>query len=207
MRTSSLTYSPYSPLKYSLTCVIYSPVTRRGHSPTLTSHGHRFDNELNRLEAEAASRKERAEQKRRRKRQRDQSGHNKRTNKRKNLRRSDDRKARARTRSQMAHVFSELLHPARSREVVEVTAVQMVAATETERAVAAAMGCNGGEEAGNALASGETVQARCRLPWPQEEPLIRRPMYQPHCYTCTGTTHALPLSLRCKWSSRRARRS
>ena len=180
---------------------------KRGHSPTLTSHGHRFDSELNQLEAEAASRKERAEQKRRRKRQRDQSGHNKRTNKRKNLRRSDDRKARARTRSQMAHVFSELLHPARSREVVEVTAVQMVAATETERAVAAAMGCNGGEEAGNALASGETVQARCRLPWPQEEPLIRRPMYQPHCYTCTGTTHALPLSLRCKWSSRRARRS
>ena len=134
---------------------------KRGHSPTLTSHGHRFDSELNRLEAEAARRKERAEQKRQRKRQRDRSAHNKRANKRKNLRRSDDRKARARTRSQMAHVLSELLHPARSRQAVEqVTAVQMVAATRTEPAVAAAMGYNDGEEAGNALASCETVQAR-----------------------------------------------
>ena len=133
---------------------------KRGHSPTLTSHGHRFDSELNRLEAEAARRTERAELKRQRKRKRDRSAHNKRANKRKNLRRSHDRKARARTRSQMAHVLSELLHTARSRQAPEVTAVQMVAATGTEPAVAAAMGCNGGEEAGNAHASRETVQAR-----------------------------------------------
>ena len=106
----------------------------------MTSHGHRFDSELNRLEAEAARRKERAEHKRHRKRQRDRSAHNKRDNKRKNLRRSDDRKARAQTRSQMAHVLSELLHPARSRQAVEVTAVEMVAATETEPAMAARMG-------------------------------------------------------------------
>ena len=124
-----------------------------------TSHGHRFDSELNRLEAEAARRKERLEHKRLRKRKRDRSAHNKRANKRKNLRRSDDRKTRARTRSQMAHVLSELLHPARSRQEVAVTAVQMVVATETKPAVAAAMGCNGREEAGNALASYETVQA------------------------------------------------
>ena len=138
----------------------HSPGTRRGHSPTLTSHGHRFDSELNRLEAEAARRKERLEHKRQRKRQRDRSAHNRRTNKRKNRRRGDDRKARAQTRSQMAHVLSELLHPARSRQAAEVTAVQMAAATETEPAVAAAMGDNGGEETGNALASRETVQAR-----------------------------------------------
>ena len=103
-RTSSLTYSSYSPLKYSLTCVIHSPGTRRGHLPSLTSHGHRFDSELNRLEAVAARRKERLEHKKQRKRQRDRSAHNRRTNKRKNRRRSDDRRARAQARSQMAHV-------------------------------------------------------------------------------------------------------
>ena len=111
MRTSSLTYSPYSPLKYSLTCVIYSPVTRRGHSPILTSPSHRFDSELNRLEAEAARRKERLEHKKQRKRKRDRSAHNRRTNKRKNRRRSEDRKARAQTRLQMAHVQARLPLP------------------------------------------------------------------------------------------------
>ena len=30
----------------------YSRAVRRGHSPTSTSHGHRFDSELNRLAAE-----------------------------------------------------------------------------------------------------------------------------------------------------------
>ena len=40
--TSSHAYS----LTYSLTCG-----HRRGHSPTSTSHGHRFDSELNRLAA------------------------------------------------------------------------------------------------------------------------------------------------------------
>ena len=59
----------------------------------------------------------------------------------------------------MAHVLWELLNPARTRQTVEITAVQMVATTETEPAVAAAMGCNAGEEAGYALAS-RTVQAR-----------------------------------------------
>ena len=58
----------------------------------------------------------------------------------------------------MAHVVSELLHAARSRQAVEV--VQMVAATATEPAVAAAMGCNGAKEAGNVLASCEAMQAR-----------------------------------------------
>ena len=29
----------------------YSHAARRGHSPTLTAHGHRFDSELNRLAA------------------------------------------------------------------------------------------------------------------------------------------------------------
>ena len=77
--------------------------------PSLTSHGHRFDSELNRLEAEAARRKERLDHKKQRKRQRDRSAHNKRANKRKNLRRSDDRKARAQARSQMARVVLELL--------------------------------------------------------------------------------------------------
>ena len=105
-----------------------------------TSHGHRFDSELNRLEQEAARRKERLEHKRQRKHKRDRTAHNKRANKRKILRRSDDRKARAQTRSQMAHVLSELLHPARSLQALEVTAVQMVAATGTEPAVAARMG-------------------------------------------------------------------
>ena len=103
-RTSSLTYSSYSPLKYSLTCVIHSPGTRRGHLPSLTSHGHRFDSELNRLEAVAARRRERLQHKKQRKRQRDRSAHNRRTNQRKNRRRSEDRKARAQARSQMAHV-------------------------------------------------------------------------------------------------------
>ena len=60
----------------------------------------------------------------------------------------------------MAHVVSELLHAARSQQEVEVTAVQMVAATGTEPAVAAAMGCNGAKEAGNVLASCEAMQAR-----------------------------------------------
>ena len=134
---------------------------KRGHSPTLTSHGHRFDSELNRLEAEAERQREKLEHKRQRKRKRDRSAHNRRTNKRRNLRRSDYRKARAQTRSQMEHVLSELLHPARSLQAVEVTAVQMVATTENKPAVAARMGCNNsGEEAGNALASRETVQAR-----------------------------------------------
>ena len=40
--SNSLTYT------YSLT---YSLAARCGHSPTLTSHGHRFDSELNRLAA------------------------------------------------------------------------------------------------------------------------------------------------------------
>ena len=124
MYTSSLTYSlSTSPLTavlstefylgntHLLTCLIYSPATRRGHSPTLTSHGHRFDNELNRLEAEAARRKERLEHKKQRKRKRDRSAHNRRTNKRKNRRRSEDRKARAQTRLQMGHVQARLPLP------------------------------------------------------------------------------------------------
>ena len=85
-----------------------SATHRRGHSPTLTSQGHRFDSELNRLEAEAARRKERLEHKKQRKRQRDRSAHNRRTNKRKNRRRSEDRKARAQARSHMAHVQARL---------------------------------------------------------------------------------------------------
>ena len=158
-RVSTLALNPSGARSADDAKVIYSLGTRRGHSPTLTSHGHRFDSELKRLEAEAARRKERLEHKKQRKRKRDRSAHNRRTNKRKNRQRSDCRKAHAQTRSKMAHVLWELLNPARTRQTVEITAVQMVAATETEPAVAAAMGCNAGEEAGYALAS-RTVQAR-----------------------------------------------
>ena len=172
----------------------------------MTSHGHRFDSELKRLEAEAARRKKRLEDKKQRKRQRDRSAHNRRTNKRKNLRRSEDRKARAQARSKMAHVLSELLNPARTRQAVEITAVQMVAATETEPAVAAAMGCNAGEEAGNALASRETVQARLSVSLGKNHASDG-----PHTnligMTHATVPHAPSLSHRCKWSSRRARRS
>ena len=66
------------------------------------------------LEAE-----ERAEHKKQRKRHRDRGSHNKRTNKRKNLRRSEGRKARARTRTQMAPVLSQLSQLGRSRQAVE----------------------------------------------------------------------------------------
>ena len=181
---------------------------KRDHSPTLTSHGHRFDSELNRLEAEAARRKERLEHKKQRKRQRDRSAHNKRANKRKNLRRNDDRKARARTRTQMADVLSELLQQARSLQAGEVTAVQMVVATETEPAVAAAMGCNGGEEAGDALASHETVQARlpASLASGRTRLIIDCPCTN-HIDTYAPVPHTHFISHRCKWSSRRARRS
>jgi len=103
-RVSTLALNPSGARSADDAKVIYSLGTRRGHSPTLTSHGHRFDSELNRLEAEAARRKERLEHKKQRKRQRDRSAHNRRTNKRKNRRRSEDRKARAQARSQMAHV-------------------------------------------------------------------------------------------------------
>ena len=70
-------------------------------------------------DSEAARRKERAEHKRQRKRHRDRGSHNKRTNKRKNLRRSEGRKARARTRTQMAPVLSQLSQLGRSRQAVE----------------------------------------------------------------------------------------
>ena len=40
-------------LTYSLTHLLtYSLAARGGHSPTLSSHGHRFEKELNRLAAE-----------------------------------------------------------------------------------------------------------------------------------------------------------
>jgi len=70
-------------------------------------------------DSEAARRKERAEHKRQRKRHRDRGSHNKRTNKRKNLRRSEGRKARARTRTQMAPVLSQLSQLGRSQQAVE----------------------------------------------------------------------------------------
>ena len=70
-------------------------------------------------DSEAARRKERAEHKRQRKRHRDRGSHNKRTNQRKNLRRSEGRKARARTRAQMAPVLSQLSQLGRSRQAVE----------------------------------------------------------------------------------------
>ena len=107
-RVSTLALNPSGARSADDAKVIYSLGTRRGHSPTLTSHGHRFDSELNRLEAEAARRKERLEHKKQRKRKRDRSAHNRRTNKRKNRRRSEDRKARAQARSQMAHVQARL---------------------------------------------------------------------------------------------------
>ena len=67
-------------------------------------------------DSEAARRKERAEHKRQRKRHRDRGSHNK----RKNLRRSEGRKARARTRAQMGPVLSQLSHLSiNSRQVVE----------------------------------------------------------------------------------------
>jgi len=68
---------------------------------------------------EAARRKELVEHKRQCKRNRDRGSHNQRTNKRKNLRRSEGRKARARTRAQMAPVLLQLSHLPRSRQAVE----------------------------------------------------------------------------------------
>ena len=47
------TYSFTHLLTYSLTHLLtYSLAARGGHSPTLSSHGHRFEKELNRLAAE-----------------------------------------------------------------------------------------------------------------------------------------------------------
>ena len=71
-------------------------------------------------DSKAARRKERAEHKKQRKRHRDRGSHNKRTNKRKNLRLSEGRKARARTRTQMAPVLSQLSQLGRRpRQAVE----------------------------------------------------------------------------------------
>ena len=154
-RVSTLALNPSGARSADNAKVIYSLGTRRGHSPTLTSHGHRFDSELNRLEAEAARRKERLEHKKQRKRKRDRSAHNRRTNERKNRRRSEDRKARAQARSQMAHVQARF-------------------------AVFLGLGMN--RELGG-------------------------PYTNPIGMTHAPVSHAPFLSHRCKWSSRRARRS
>ena len=68
------------------------------------------DSEGARAAEKATGRKQLTERKRQRKRHRDRGSHNKRANRRKILRRSEGRKARARTRGQMMPVLLQLSH-------------------------------------------------------------------------------------------------